>query len=63
MCNPASSTVAACVSWLARKYEEFSTCLGPLMRSEHILLATLAFFNLVMTGVVYYEAKNPSYHR
>lgn len=32
------------------------------MRSEHIFLATLAFLNLTMTGVVYYKAKDPRVH-
>lgn len=31
--------------------------------SEQILLATLVFLNLVMTVVVYYEAKDPRVHR
>lgn len=33
------------------------------MRSEHILLTTLALLNLTMIGVVYFEAKDPSVHR
>lgn len=33
------------------------------MRSEKILLVTLAFLNLAITGVVYYESKGPRVHR
>lgn len=29
------------------------------MRSEHIMLAALAFLNFAMTGVVYCEARDP----
>lgn len=34
-----------------------------VMRSEHILLDMLLFFNLAMTVVVYYEAQNPRINR
>lgn len=51
------------MSCRAKKYEEVAICLHLVMRRENILLATLVFLNLEMTGVVYYEARDPRLHR
>lgn len=53
LCNAVSYPTAAYVSRRAKKDDDVTIFLRLVMRSEHILLDTLAFLNLAMTGVVY----------
>lgn len=63
MWNATCSPAAQHVSQWAKKTDDIGACLRLVMRSEHILLAAIAFLNLAMTGVVYYESRDPRVHR
>lgn len=59
MCNYASSPAAVYVLRRAQKGDDVVMCLRFVVHSEHILLATLEFLNMKVTGVVYYESRDP----
>lgn len=62
-CNAASYPAVAYVSRRSKKDDDVAILLSLFMRSEHILLASLSFLNMPMTGVKYYEAKVPRVQR
>lgn len=53
---------AAATSDIAASVVAVAICLRLVMRTELILLATLALLNVEMTSAVYYEAKDPYFH-
>lgn len=57
LCNATSSPAAPYVSRRAWRDDDVSEFLRLVMRIEDIVLAVLAFFNLAMTGIVYYEER------
>lgn len=62
--NASSSPAAACVLLWVKQDDYIVVFLYLEMRSEHILPATLAFLNLTITGIEYYESRDPCvYHR